>query len=205
MSFMLKPAAPPKTTNFLHAARKASSITHRHGCESYRNRTLISVICITSGARRKGEIRTSAPVSVPSTPSTVRAPEPWHLSPKSTDGPGSRPAPAKSAPPRESLSAAASKRRRTWRELSLSGPEPLRHARIAITPAIAHPAHGAAIVEVVGDENGRLQSERSMSVMAIFRQPSTGGLLQPVCYSAFFRMRPPVLWIMPARAFMTAG
>jgi hypothetical protein len=56
------------------------------------------------------------------------------------------------APQREKLSAAASKPRCNWRERFLPGSSPLKHARIAITPDIVRPAHGAAIVEPVRDE-----------------------------------------------------
>jgi hypothetical protein len=44
--------------------------------------------------KRKREMRTSAPVAVPSTPSIVRAPEPSRVSPKTIDSSGPQPAPA---------------------------------------------------------------------------------------------------------------
>jgi hypothetical protein len=49
----------------------------------------------------------------------------------------------------ESCPQTALKPRWTWREPFLSGSSLPGHARIAITPDIVHPAHGAAIAEVV--------------------------------------------------------
>ena len=58
----------------------------------------------------------------------------------------------------------------TSRGPSPSGSSLRRCARIATTLAAVHPAHGVAIVEVVSGD-GVL---RSMSLMAILRQPSHG-------------------------------
>jgi hypothetical protein len=47
-------------------------------------------------------------------------------------------------------------REMAWRGRSLSGSSLRRYARIATTPATVHTAHGAAIVEVEGDESPSL-------------------------------------------------